>query len=632
MASTFRLIRTAARLLTDRKYRNRVLQLIDHQAPKEPAESNGKLGAAGASDREFLKGKRLFVAAGCDQTFVVDYLEGLGLKVCHSYSLGRPSDPLTEVMTPGSRSVSEPWDYYLLSVAQVLRSLIRRIQIAGMEYSREEAEKDLEVVLDNYRGAITRIREHSQAPIFLFSYLLSYLPTFGLHEYRSVTKGWSLIEFWHLYHLRLYELAREFPSVYVFDADQAVADAGKLTVIDPLQSNGIFDHPSREGARVLGDRLVRHLSTLDSKRRRIKCAVFDLDGTLWAGVLREDGATGVAVQEYYLNVLEKLSARGILLAVCSKNDPAELDLLSGLLGEEVHSKIVSFQLSWEPKSKALREIAEELNIGLDSLAFFDDSAFERAEVATNAPEVLVLTPDDIFSCVNRPEFQPVGEITHETLSRTVKYQQQAKRKVAERSSSMGIEDFLRSCELQLELQLPKAGEMSRVFELLQRTNQLNATLTRTSIEQLKAQFDNPEQYFMRTARLRDRFGDYGLIGFASARKDKDHWQVLDLAFSCRSAARGVEQAMLSLIAAAARSCGARSLRIRFVLGPRNHQMLAILKQSGFLSPADAPLSEGETVDLVRPIAESPHSTMPEWLKVDTGEESIDNCLESAAKN
>ena len=612
MANHFRLIRYATRLLTDRKYRNRVFQLIDYHAPQQGITPNST-SAESVNERAFLVGKRLFIAAGCDQTFMGEYLEQLGMTTCHSFTLGRPADPLTEVMTPGSRALTEPWDYYLLSIAQVLRGPIRRIQVSGMEYSRVEAESDLEAALDNYRGAIARIREHSQSPIFLYSYLLSYLPTFGLHEYRSVKEGWSLIEFWHLYHLRLYQLTREFQGVFVFDADQAIADTGKSVVVDPFQSNGIFDHPTREGAKILGERLICHFNTLEPQRRRIKCAVFDLDGTLWAGVLREDGAAGVTVQEFFLNVMEKLSARGILLAICSKNDPAELDLLSGLLGDEVYPKIVSFQLGWRPKSQAIREIAEELNIGLDSLAFFDDSAFERAEVAANAPEVLVLTPNDIISCVNRPDFQPVGEITSETLSRTVKYQQQAVRKAAERSAATGIEDFLHSCEFQLELQIPKAGEMSRVFELLQRTNQLNATLTRTPIDQLTEQFNNPEMYCMRTARLRDRFGDYGLIGFASARKHGDSWEVLDLAFSCRAAARGVEQAMLCAIAAAAQSHGASGLCIRFTVGPRNQQMLAILSDFGFCSPSDDQINEGETVELTMPLCNATLPKAPAWL-------------------
>jgi hypothetical protein len=165
MANHFRLFRYATRLLTDRKYRNRVFQLIDYHAPQQGVTPNSTSSAV-ADERTFLAGKRLFVAAGCDQTFMVEYLEQLGMNTCHSFTIGRPSDPITEVMTPGSRALTEPWDYYLLSIAQVLRGPIRRIQVSGMEYSRDEAERDLEVALDNYRGAIALIREHSQSPIF----------------------------------------------------------------------------------------------------------------------------------------------------------------------------------------------------------------------------------------------------------------------------------------------------------------------------------------------------------------------------------------------------------------------------------------------------------------------------------
>ena len=617
MAQMMRLARYGTRFLFDRKYRNRILEIVNRQVQGSEHLAFQPAGAELAKN-QFLRGKRLFVAAGCDQTFMAEYLESLGMETCHTFAIGRASDPMTELMMPGSRALSESWDYYLLSVSQVLRGLFRRIQVDGIDYAREQQEQDLESILANYRHAILAIRQKSDAPIFLFSYLITYLPTYGTHEYRSMKNGWSLIEFWHVYHLRLYELAREFSGVYIFDSDLAVENVGKQNVIDPSQSNGIYDHPSREGAKILGDHFAHHLSILEPRRRRIKCAVFDLDGTLWAGVVREDGAAGVAVQEYYLNVMEKLAARGILLAICSKNDPVELGLLPGLLGEELYAKIVSRQLSWKPKSQALRDIAEELNIGLDSLAFFDDSPFERGEVTANAPEVLVFTPEEIFTCLNLPEFHQMGEITHESLSRTVKYQQQAKRKEAEQTSATGLEDFLISCEFKLELSVPLAGEISRVFELLQRTNQLNATLTRTSQEQLKRHFAQHEHYLMCTARLRDRFGDYGLIGFATVQKDGPHWQVLDLAFSCRSAGRGVERAVLNYMAGIALAAGAQSLFIHFLPGPRNQQMFEILKESGFLCPEGVTPVEGQSMRLDRPLVDQADLVFPAWLSVNSG--------------
>jgi FkbH-like protein len=613
MRQLTRILRYAARFVGDRKYRNRILDLVQrHVEGAQPGQ------VAVVASAEFLRSRRLFVVGGCEHSFMSEYLANLGMYVSHTFSEGRASDPMTEFMTPGSRGLSESWDYYLLSATQVLRDVVRRLQLAGLEYPAEELERDLDTTLDNYRQAVRLIRGRSSAPIFLFSYLMAYIPTYGWHEYRSVKPGLSLVEMWHLFHAKLYQFAREFPAVYVFDADLAAERCGKSAIIDPHSSSGMYDHPTREGARVLGDHFVRLAHVLETKRRQIKCAVFDLDGTLWSGVLREDGPAGVAVQEYYLNVLEMIAARGILLAICSKNDPGEASHLPDLLGKVLYARIVSRQLSWKPKSQMLRDVAEELNIGLDSLAFFDDSPFERAEVCANAPDVLVLTPHEIYGCLNLPEFQQPGEITSESLSRTAKYQQQARRKEAERTAGPDLEQFLRGCELKLELRPPAAGEISRVYELLQRTNQLNATLARTSQQDLIEQFEDQAKYVLRIARLQDRFGDYGLVGCVVARVDGRNWEVLDLAFSCRAMGRGVEQAVLAHVGQLARSRNADSLTMQFVSGPRNQQMFQVLQECGFRPANGAPANGSTQLDLERPLhSGAPPLSCPAWLKLES---------------
>jgi methoxymalonate biosynthesis protein len=612
MSQLSRLLDYGRRFLLDTRFRNQLIDAIEERtrraaAARPPEEELRRLA--------FLRGRKLFVAAGCEVTFLLEYLAGLGIESAHSYADGRSMDPLAELMTPGSKAFTEAWDYYLLSVAQMIRLPIQRLQTEGMDYTRAEIEADADAVLESYRRPIALIRERSAAPIFLFSYALTYRPGFGLHEYRSMERGWSLVEFLHVYHLRLYEIARRTPGVYVLDVNLALQGPGNDGSIDAAASSGIFDHLSRDGARNLGRHLVQHLSVLEPGLRRVKCAVFDLDGTLWGGVLREDGPAGVVVRIYLLDVMLLLAARGILLAICSKNDAAELEHLPALLGETLYPKIVSRHLSWAPKSTMLKDIAEELNIGLESLAFFDDSAFERAEVLANAPGVRVFTPDDVFESPNMPEFQPLGDVTREALTRTVKYREQATRREAEQSSGQDLSSFLTSCELRLSLHDMTAGETSRVFELLQRTNQLNATLTRTSLEQLRAYAAEPERYVVRVARLADRFGEYGLIGFAACEIGRETWQLLDLALSCRAAGRGVERALLDHLGSLASAAGAGSLAIRFLPGPRNRQMFEILRERGFQTPEQGTLTEGVPVDLTLPLDAGADFAFPEWLHV-----------------
>lgn len=613
MKQLMRLIRYGRRFVFDRQYRTRVLDLIDRQVQ---GASHKEIAPSLEAVREvtFLQKRRVFIIAGCALNFVADYLETFGMEVYHTFPNGRGTDPMTELMMPDSRALSEPWDYYIFSVAQIFRGPVRRMQLDGINYTKEEQEADLAEILDNFRQGILAVREKSAAPIFLFSYFLTYLPTYGIHEYRSMKKGWSLIELWHLFHLRLYELTREFSGVFVLDADLALQAKGKESAINPEESNGIYDHVTRDGGKQIAEQFIRQVSILEPSLRRIKCAVFDLDGTLWAGVLREDGPHGVAVHEYRLNTMEILAARGILLAICSKNDPAEAIHLPDLMGDKLYAKVVSRHLGWSPKSEVLKDIAEELNIGLDSLAFIDDSPFERAEVTANAPEVMVLSPDQIFACPNLPEFQQPGEITPESLSRVARYQQAATRKIAEKSSTR-LEDFLCGCELKLEIKAASPADLARIFELLGRTNQLNATLARTSMDDLKKMIESPKLYHLRTARLSDRFGDYGLIGFMSVRKSPSDWQILELAFSCRALGRGVEQAMLAQIAKDALGAGVSSLFIDFLAGARNQQMYQILRQCGFSSLNGADPVEGESIRLNFTLGASSALQFPHWLTV-----------------
>ena len=612
MAQLTRLLRYTRRFLSDARYRNRILDTIERHV-----EGAAHVDLAPTPERvaeaRFLNGRRICLIGGCELTFFGEQLAGYGAEVCHSFEHGRPSDPLGELTTPGSLALSEAWDDYVLSITQVFRGMVQRLQLDGLAYGREEQERDLEAVIGNYRQAIAAIRAHSGAPIFLQTYFLGYRPTYGLHEYRSFTSGLSLIELQHAYRLRLYQLAREHAGVYVFDPDLAVAEAGMREALDPEASDGMYDHPTRAGGKLLAEHMIALLAALDPSLRRIKCAVFDLDGTLWAGVLREDGPGGVSVRETFLNVMEQLEARGILLAICSKNDEVELEHLPGLLGERLYGKIVRKHLGWGPKSEALKEIAGALNIGLDTIAFFDDSEFERAEVKANAPSVLVLGPDRIFSSPNMPEFQPLGQVTPEARARTSKYKEQERRREAQQASGEGYHEFLRSSQLRLALRPVASGEASRVFELLQRSNQLNATLGRTTMDALDAYLADPGRYLLRVARLEDRFGDYGLVGVAACAIREDGLQILELAFSCRCAGRGVEQAMVNHLGEVARSLGARSQYIEFVHGPRNQRMFEILLECGFAPAREVSRADGASVRLCRPLSHGAPLEAPDWL-------------------
>lgn len=612
MGQVKRLARFGGKFASDRKYRNHVLDVISRhvQAAESSDSAIADVPAAGA---EWLRGRKVFLVGGCELTYLKDSLAGLGAVTSHTFDHGGAPEPLAEASNPGSELWAFQPDVIVLSQVQLFRGVIAATQAAGPANVAAEQEANVDALVASLETAIGLIRKQSQAPIFAMTSPLVYRPALGIHEYRSIPGGLSTTELLRAYELRLYQLARRQPQVYVLDLDRAFERTGKAGMIDDYDADGVYEHLTRKGGSVVAAHLVRQMAALEPAVRRVKCVAMDLDNTLWSGVIREDGPTGVAVRENYLTILDHLSRRGILLAICSKNDRAEAEHLPSLLGAELFAKFAVVGLSWEPKSATLREIARQLNIGLDTLALVDDSPFERAEVQANAPEVLVLTDQELLSALDRPEFEPLGELTAEAATRATKYVEQARRESAE-SQAGSLESFLMTAGLELSLRRPEPGEVGRVFELLQRTNQLNATLRRTSREQVEAYYADPARYEILIATLKDKFGDYGLIGLAVTERDGAAWQLLEFAFSCRAMGKQVERALLLHLAQGAKAQGAARLQIDYKPTDRNGQVREILESVGF-APHGA--ADGEVIVLVRGLGEAdpPLPAMPGWLAI-----------------
>ena len=349
--------------------------------------------------------------------------------------------------------------------------------------------------------------------------------------------------------------------------------------------------------------------------RRIKCVVWDLDDTLWAGVQAE-GDSPVPRREV-LTVIDALSKRGIVQSIASRNDPIigarllERPLLTG--------RFVAPQIGWDPKDVALRRIAETLNIGLDTLAFVDESAFERAAVAAVLPEVLVLALDDLPGLLDRPEFQS-GPVTTEAAARTQMYQEEAARRAAERDYAGDRERFLESCAMVLTLRPATMTDLPRLDELVARTNQLNSTGYRYTQEETTRRVLDHWHYLVPVAHLRDRFGSYGLIGAALVDRwyASDAWLVELLLLSCRVEGRGIPGALLRWVLGAAAAAGAARLDALYRAGPQNRQMALLLRSLGFqptrVSPPDSPAAAGAMV--YQHGTAPPLPAYPAWLTVE----------------
>jgi methoxymalonate biosynthesis protein len=305
----------------------------------------------------------------------------------------------------------------------------------------------------------------------------------------------------------------------------------------------------------------------------IKCVIWDLDETLWAGTLAESDR--VELSDEVRSVVTGLDERGILQSVCSRNDHDEAWRRLEELG--VAGYFVLPRIGWGPKSAAVSEIVERLGFAQSAVAFVDDQPAERAEVAHRLPGVRCYPADQAPRLLGLPEFDPPRTTT--SARRRQLYQTEERRSAA-RTASPGTDvDFLRS--LRAELTIEPAGEhdLDRLAELTRRTTQLNTTgvpYSRAELAALRARAGHE----VLVARLTDRFGDYGEVGVVLLARLSGVWRIRLLATSCRVLAHGVGAVVLRWMIDRAHRSGVH-LAADFRRTDRNRQMAVAYRFAGF---------------------------------------------------
>jgi FkbH-like protein len=309
-------------------------------------------------------------------------------------------------------------------------------------------------------------------------------------------------------------------------------------------------------------------------KKTIKCVVWDLDNTLWDGVLLEDGPRGVRLRERVMEVIRATDERGILHSIASKNSEADVQALLRELG--VDEYFLYPQIGWMPKSESLRRIAKQLNIGLDSIAFVDDQTFEMEEVRAALPEVTIIDADRCGEIAERAEFQAAS--TEESRRRRQMYREQQRREAELDTHEGDYFGFLRACALEVTIRALDEENLRRVYELAQRTNQMNFSGNRYAEEELRALLPREEMSGLVIA-CRDRFGDYGIVGFAVV--DTRQPCLVDLMFSCRVQAKRVEHAVLAFVLQRFGANGTRDFFAKYRKTERNAAAGKVFEEVGF---------------------------------------------------
>lgn len=274
---------------------------------------------------------------------------------------------------------------------------------------------------------------------------------------------------------------------------------------------------------------------------KVKCVAWDLDNTLWDGVIGDDGSEGVRIKEGSVSLIKKLDEMGVIQTIVSKNT---FDIAwNKLQSIDLAQYFLYPAINWGRKSQNLVAIAKHLNINVDTFAIIDDSVFERNEIKIALPQVRVYDVVEIPNILSLPEFDI--PITEESRKRRESYQTEAKRTDIFASWSGDYDDFLRDCQIKMAVFKPVAeGDIKRCFELINRSNQYNVSGHKRDEEYLN-RILNDENYVSYGYRVSDKYGDYGIVGFASFMKSGQKYTLTDFVMSCRVAQKKVEKAFMN---------------------------------------------------------------------------------------
>lgn len=362
-----------------------------------------------------------------------------------------------------------------------------------------------------------------------------------------------------------------------------------------------------------------------------KCLVLDLDNTLWGGVIGDCGAEGIqldptnAVGEAFLafqNYLVALKNRGVILAVCSKNDVdiAKSAFLKNPFMLLKLEDISCFVANWEDKATNLKTIAKELNIGLDSFVFFDDNPAERAIIKQYLPMVQVIdVPQDPAKYVQALDQASPFEwlqVTTEDLNRTETYATNYKRMELE-SSFVNYEEYLQALNMQGSVCAVGDDDLERFTQLINKTNQFNLRTKRYSEGNIQAMFAN-QDYLLLKVSLKDCFSNYGVISCVILKKDAENCFIDTWVMSCRVLKRGVEEFTFNVIAEQAAKMGCKFLIGEFIPTEKNAMVKTLYDHLGFSVCGAEGLPFGEPEGVLYQL---------ELSKVSLFETKIKNCDE-----
>ena len=448
-------------------------------------------------------------------------------------------------------------------------------------------EAKIAIAASEWRNWWRRLRTERPISIMQNNFEAPAIRVFGQYD---AAVPWSRANLIRGLNLVLSEAVRE-DNVALFDLDHAASTFGLSRWHEERQWYQSKQPFAPDAFGLVAFHAARFLGAMKGTAR--KCVVLDLDDTLWGGAIGDDGLAGILLGDgpegeafvAFQNYLLSLLGRGILLAVCSKNDPAiarDAFLKHPAMRLQLRD-IAVFRANWENKVDNLRQIAAILNIGLDALVFVDDNPIERELVRSTLPEVAVpempADPAEYVAVLAAGLFFEASSFSPEDVARTRVYKENAQRETT-RATATDITDFLRDLGMEADSGPADPFHLPRMAQLLARTNQFHPTTTRHGEAELAALAADPRGW-VRWFSLRDRFGDHGLVSVVVLHREDNALAIDSWAMSCRVFSRGLEELVFGEMVRAARELGVTRLIGRYRPTSKNRPVADLFRRMGF---------------------------------------------------
>lgn len=482
--------------------------------------------------------------------------------------------------------------FLLLDVEHLFKEFFKR----PYTHSAEERQSKVRELVDDVSNMLLYLAERSESKIIMNNLEVPVYSPLGLLENKE---NYGLIKIVKEFNTQLEDTFRESNRIYVFDYDLFTSKYGKDNCTDPRMKYLADMRVPKEIVPKLCYNYLSYLLPMLGLNR--KCIVLDLDNTLWGGIIGEDEFENIALGpdplgSVFVDFQKKLLAlydKGILLAINSNNNLEDaLKVIKEhpyMVLKEEH--FAGFKVNWKSKVLNIKEIADDLNIGLDSMVFIDDDPVNREMMRKFYPEVLTMgLPSDPSqyskTLENLIEFNTL-QLTEADKRRGKMYVEQRYRREFE-SSVTNMQEFLKGLEMEIEIEPANRFNIPRIGQLTQRTNQFNLTTKRYQEEDI-TKFSKSDEYEVYSLRLKDKFGEYGLIGVLILKRETDiTWTIDTFLLSCRAMGKNVEKAFFTYIVNMLEKKGISKLRGIYLPTNKNIPVKNLYKELGFTKIEESP--------------------------------------------